>query len=268
MRKSIDYKKFTKIVISFTLISIFSLSSFAETNKQTLSVGWELWYPYQYHDVKQDLVGLDFDVFNAIIEELQLSVNYTELPWKRHLLYLKTGQIDVAMGASLTKERERFAYFTEPYRLELVKLYVKKGHSEKIKLSTLSELPTSNYMIGVESGYYYGNNYQKLINNSDFQAHISEAIDLEQNVELLLKGHIDGLLVDPITMKAFVDKYRLHNEFEQHSVPIYQDGIHIMLSKKSIDTTMLNKFNAAINTLKNNGKLSEIINSWTNLQGE
>jgi len=266
MRENIGYLKITKIIILINFIFVANFKTSAQSEQHTLSVGWELWYPYQYHNKKQELVGLDFDVFNAILQELKLSVDYTELPWKRHLLYLKTGQIDVAMGASFSNEREGFAHFTEPYRLELVKLYVKKGHAKKMKLTSLGELTSTNFMLGVESGYYYGKNYQSLIKSTEFRAQINESLDLEQNIELLLKGHIDGFLVDPITMKVFVEKYRLEDEFEVHSVPIYQDSIHIMLSKKTLNISDLNEFNGAIKTLKDNGKLTKIINSWTKLQ--
>lgn len=249
---------------SFFIPVILFFSSTIEAQK--LSVGWELWYPYQYHNNKQQLVGLDFDIFNTIINKANLSVSYTELPWKRHLQYINTGDMDIAMGASYTKERAEYAYFTEPYRLERVNFYVKKGHSDDINLTSLTELISSNYMIGVEGGYYYGEQYQELIKDPKFQSHISEVIDLEENIDLVLKGHLDGLLVDPVTMKAFTDKYRLQQEFEKHPLVIYHDDIHIMISKKSQTKATLDKLNGAINALKEDGTIDEIIQRWTHLQ--
>ncbi|MFT6903213.1 MAG: polar amino acid transport system substrate-binding protein, partial [Colwellia sp.] len=155
-----------------------------EAPSRDFAVGWELWYPYQYHNKKQELVGLDFDIFNAIIKESNFKVTFTELPWKRHLQYIKTGKIDMAMGASYTLEREESAYFSLPYRIEKVNLFVKKGMVSKIKLDTLGDLANSNYMIGVEGGYYYGKEYQKLITTKAFYSQINHVIDLEQNVAL------------------------------------------------------------------------------------
>ena len=174
--------------------------------------------------------------------------------------------MDVAMGSSLTKERAKFAFYTKPYRKELVKLFVKKGMAEKIKLEKLADITKTDYMIGVEGGYFYGKNYQQLIQNADFRTHISEVIDIEQNVTMLLKGHLDGFLVDPITMKAFTEKYSLQGEFEVHDVEVYQADIHIMLSKKSCNEKTLIKFNQAIDTLNASGKLTEILNKWTLIQ--
>lgn len=243
---------------------LFSLTISAQ--QQPLSVGWELWYPYQYHNDKQQLVGLDFEIFNAIIKEANFSVNYTELPWKRHLHYIKTGVMDIAMGASMTKERNTYAYFSLPYRKETVKLYVKKGNAEKMRLSNLDELAGSPYMLGVEGGYYYGEDFNRLIKQTKFQAQINEVIDIEENVQLLLKGHIDGFLVDPVTMKAFVSKYKMQGEFEPHSMSIYSDDIYIMFSKKITNKQTVNSINDAIKKLKENGRIEQIISNWTELQ--
>lgn len=247
-----------------SLLFLLLVVCFGASSKN-FSVGWELWYPYQYHNNQQQLVGLDFDVFNAVIKKAKLTVQYTELPWKRHLQYIQTGEMDMAMGSSKTKEREEYAYFSIPYRSETVNLFVLNGQAKHIKLNTLSDLINSELKIGVEIGYYYGENYKELIKKSQFNSHIIEVIDLEENVSKLLKGRIDGFLVDPITMKAFTEKYNLQNEFEQHDLEIYHDTIHIMLSKKSVPTSVLSRINDAINELKVSGQLNKMIINWSKL---
>lgn len=251
------------IVITATLLC-FS-NALAKT-KSTLSVGWELWYPYQYHNNQHELVGLDIEIFNKIVKKAGYNINYTELPWKRHLQYIKMGKMDIAMGASLSKDRTEYAYFSKPYRTEQVKLYVRTGTRKDISLHSLADLSHSHYMIGVEGGYYYGELYKKLILQPEFRSHISEVIDLEENVKLTLKGHLDGFLVDPVTMRAFVEKYKLFNEFEEHSVEIYQDEIYLMLSKTTMTERDLTRFNDAIVSLQESGELSEIYQQWTSLQ--
>jgi len=254
-------KKYLLLVIFF----IFNNVAHAN-NSKNYAVGWELWYPYQYHNKERQLVGLDFDIFNAIIKEANIEVTFTELPWKRHLQYIKTGEMDMAMGSSYTAEREKTAYFSIPYRKEKVNLFVKKGTVNKIIIKSLADLSNTNYLIGVEGGYYYGEQYQQLITSKEFQTHINDVIDLEENVELLFKGHIDGFLVDPVTMKAFSEKYSLEGEFEIHPLEIYQDNIHIMLSRQSCKVEMLAKINKAITKLKQSGEMDTIINRWTATQ--
>lgn len=249
----------SKHVLS-AIFLMYSALSFADHGD--LLVGWELWYPYQYHNKQGQLVGLDIDSFNAIAKHAGVKTHFIETPWKRHLHLVKHGRIDIAFGASYSEEREEYAYFTKPYRYEKVNLFVKKGSKNKIKLATLSDLKTSPYMIGVEGGYFYGNNYQELIKDLDFQDNINEVVDIEQNVTMLLDGHIDGFLVDPLTMRAFIQKYKMVDEFEVHDLEIYQDTIHIMLSKKSMSKEMLVSFNKAIDELTASGELEKIINNW------
>jgi polar amino acid transport system substrate-binding protein len=246
------------------LIVFCILLSLSSQAKQ-LNVGWELWYPYQYRNTEQTLLGLDFEILNTIFAKAGVTAHYTELPWKRHLHYIKTGEMDVAMGASLSVERQRYGMFTQPYRKEIVKLYVRKGFSEKIDLSTLAGLQASAYVVGVESGYYYGDDYQELMQTAEFREHIIEVVDIEENVTLLLKGHIDGFLVDPVTIKAFSEKYKMKGEFEQHSLEIYHADIHILLSKKSVSSEIAKKVDQAISQLKASGEIERIINKWSKL---
>ena len=244
------------------LFLLITVSCSTQVKGEDLSVGWELWYPYQYHNKDRQLVGLDIDSFSAIMAAAELSFTTAEIPWKTHLHFIHTGKIDIAMGASWSKERQEYAYFSIPYRKETVKLFVKKGNAKNIYLRTLSDLVDSPYIVGVESGYYYGKKYQALIKTSGFQSNVSEVIDLEQNVTLLMEGYLDGFLVDPNTMQSFVKKYQMQNEFEQHSLNIYSADIFIMLSKKSSNIDTLGKINQAITTLKDNGELERISSHW------
>lgn len=221
------------------------------------SSGWELWYPYQYHNKNGELVGVDIQAFDAIMKQADIKYSIAEIPWKTHLHFVKTGKVDMAMGASWSNERCKYAYFSLPYRTETVKLFVKKGRADEIKLTTFNELGNSPYIIGVESGYYYGDAYAELIKQSSFYANISEAIDIETNVSLVIAGHLDGFLADPYTVDAFIEKYKMQGEFEAHDVEIYSADIYIMLSKASTDTNLLERVNMAIKTLQAGGQLEK-----------
>mgnify|MGYP003624588042 FL=1 len=244
------------------ILIVFCLMLNFTSHAKDLHVGWELWYPYQFYNNQQELSGLDFEIFNRILTKTGYTAEYTELPWKRHLHYIKVGEMDVAMGASYSDKRLRYAAFSQAYRTEVVKLFVKKGQANSIALKSLADLTHSNYVIGIESGYFYGEQYQALMKTTEFQEHIIEVVDIEENVTLLLKGHIDGFLVDPATIKAFANKYQMINEFEQHDLKIYQSNIHLMFSKKAVEPKAIKKFDQAISDLKKSGELDDIINKW------
>ena len=248
--KNLQAQMKQSILISF-LIVMFNFPLQAKE----YAGGWELWYPYQYHNKQSQLVGVDIEAFTAIMNTANVQYTLAELPWKTHLHFVKTGKVDMAMGASWSEERCEYAYFSLPYRIETVNLFVKKGQRDNIKLDTLKDLENSPYIIGVESGYFYGDEYAELIKRPKFYSNISEVIDIEDNIKLLMSGHLNGFLADPNTVNAFIKKYRMEGEFEKHDVEIYSDDIYIMLSKKSTETKLLNKINQAIVTLTQQGKL-------------
>lgn len=252
-----------KHVKTFFKQMAFSLCLIVPAQSQEFSVGWELWYPYQYHNEQNKLTGVDIELFKLITENVGMSVSYVELPWQRHLMYIKSGTVDIAFGASYTKERAEGAYYSMPYRKELVQLFVKKGMTQSIELTQLSDLIGSKYLIGIENGYYYGKEYEQLKTNPEFLSRINSVLDIEQNVKMLMKGHIDGFLADPMSMQSFVEKYKFQDEFEVHPLPIYQGDIFIMLSKKTCSQDDLDKINDAIISLKESGQLDQIINQWS-----
>jgi len=128
-------------------------------------------------------------------------------------------------------------------------LYPYQYHNKQIQL------------VGVESGYFYGDAYAELIKNPKFFSNISEVIDIEDNIKLLMSGHLDGFLADPYTVEAFIEKYKMEGEFEKHPVEIYSDDIYIILSKQSTDPALLKQINTAISQLSEQGKLGQTSNS-------
>jgi len=237
------------------------LLSFQVIAKQLapISVGWEIWYPYQYQDSNNQLKGLDVLILNAIAEQTSANLDYIKLPWKRHLMYLQKGEVNIAMGSSRSREREEYAYFTDAYRVEEVRLFVIKGKENEIELNTLTDVIGSNYIVGIERGYFYGDEFKTLSEHPTFKSHFNEVTDLSQNIQMLLKGHIDGLLADPVAMNTYIEMFNLQGKFSQHSLYIYQADIYFMLSKNSMSLEDVTQFNHAIAALKKSGKIKKII---------
>lgn len=232
-------------------------------HSQEFSVGWESWYPYQFYKEADKLTGLDIEIFNLIAKKIDVNPKYVELPWQRNLMYIKAGRLDAVLGSSFTKERQQSALFSLPYRVESINLFVKKGTSESLKLNKLSDLIGTNYLIGVENGYYYGEEYQRLTKIPEFMSRINGVLDIEQNVKMLLKGYINGFLADPLTVQIIERKIKIQNELEKHPLILSSNDIFIMMSKKSVNRSQLAKINQAILELKQNGKIAEIVKYWT-----
>ncbi|WDE14254.1 substrate-binding periplasmic protein [Thalassomonas haliotis] len=230
---------------------------------RTLSVGWEIWYPYQYRNKAQQLLGADLEILNTVAKHSGFTLRYSEIPWRRLLQFVKTGEMDIAMGASYNAERAQSAYYSVPYRLEVIRLFMKKGRLAKFTLHSLTDIRASDYMIGIEGGYYYGEVFAGLMKDPAFSAHFREAVDIEGNVSMLVKGQIDGFLVDPNTMQAFSKRYAMEEEFEMHPMVVYQSDIHFLLSKASVSADEFARFNQALTAMSDSGQLQQILNAWS-----
>ena len=72
----------------------------------------------------------------------------------------------------------------------------------------------------------------------------SSTNDLE-NLKLLLKGEIDGFLADRISGAALVVSRNLESDIIEQRLG-FRIPVHIMFSKKTVDESLLEKFNRAI----------------------
>jgi polar amino acid transport system substrate-binding protein len=63
-----------------------------------------------------------------------------EIAWDIHLAGLANGTRDIAAGATYSREREQYAYFSKPYRRETDVLIVLKGTSSKYSFNTPEQM--------------------------------------------------------------------------------------------------------------------------------
>lgn len=252
----------SKVLILLISVVILAGQAQAQVCDKPLVLGWEPWEPYQYVNRRGDLVGLDVEMVTAIIENMGCKLSYKELPWKRHLNLLKKGSIDLASGASKTAEREEFAYFSAPYRVESAALFVKKGKSEAYKLTKLEDISAIGFKLGVTRGYYYGENYEKLSSDEKFTAQLDEVHNDSFNYYKLQKDRIDGFLADVPSAIAGLKSEALLDTVERHPLKIYEDDIYVMFSKQSTSQEMVEAFNKSLQELKENGTYQQIMDTW------
>ena len=73
------------------------------------------------------LTGLDVQLSKSTLARAGIRLSYTHLDWDVHQDALKRGSNDMASGAFINDERQRYAWFSHPYRYESNVLYVRRG---------------------------------------------------------------------------------------------------------------------------------------------
>ncbi len=251
-----------KITAFFLFFSISAACGLTAQTGKTLSLGWDSWVPYQYKDDNGIVTGFDIDLVKKVMNNCGYDLKMEQMPWKRLLLHVRRGITDMTCGASKTKEREEFAYFSDPYRQESVVLYVRKGESSKYPLASLSDIMGASFRLGVAAEFYYGEQYEKLKNNPDFKSHIQEVPEDMPNVKKIMKNRIDGFLIDPFVGAALIRDLGFQNKLEIHPMTVYSDNVHVIFSKKSVSPKTVADFNDSLKILKENGTYDHIINRY------
>lgn len=239
----------------------------AECKKELVN-GWgQEWAPFLMGTYDQP-AGLDIEILDAVIKETGCTWRNTELeiPWKRHLKWLKLGEIDIATGASWTQERAEYAYFTKAYRSENVALFVRKEDIKKYEQYSLLELADVLTSIGVEFGNTYGPEMGALLVKMGEK--VQRVNGNKQNILKLLGGRIDGY-IGHLPFDAMLIKNKGHEAAIGYlPVSLINAGdIHIMISKLANSKEVYEAIEAALEKIKANGTYDKIIKKYSEKYG-
>jgi polar amino acid transport system substrate-binding protein len=247
---------------TYSLILALMASVGLQIHACELTVPWEEWVPYQYKDPKGQLAGLDIELVNLVAETAKCKINYVERPWARTLREIASGATHMTPGASINEERQAFAHFSQPYREEVVVLIVRKNESSKFALTKLADMIGLNFRLGTTRDYYHGEDYDALSKNTDFTRLVQEVSVTEQNFHKLKGKRIDGFLVDPVVAKRLAKQLDMGDQIETHPLPIVRDNIYFMFSKASTTQETVEKFNAALQKIKESGQHQAILTNY------
>lgn len=120
---------------------------------QDLRMAVSHWPPWTINESTAspgDISGVDVEIVRAIAELMDLSVTLIPCPWKRCLLMMEQGEIDIATSLQKRPERERYmSYFDQPYKTLIRRaFYLRKGEERNI----LSYEDLAGKLIGYELG--------------------------------------------------------------------------------------------------------------------
>ncbi len=239
------------------------------SNRKVLQGGWYPWDPYQYleygHGV-QVLTGYDVEIERAVARVMGVNLIINDIPWDKHLAALAAGNADIAAGATYSTERNRYAYFSKPYRHETDVVVLRKGASTRYPFQTIEQMlhrfANERFRLGVIAGYVYAdarvNEFIADPANGDLIVRVDDDL---QNLQNLLGGTIDGFIADRIVAATTAWRQQKSGLVEEHPFRFSTD-IHFMLSRVSQTPEMQTRLDAAIDEIKRNGDFQRIANAY------
>src|SRR5262249_55058439 len=154
-----------------------------------------------------------------------------------------SGRADVAAGATYSAERDRYAYFSKPYRQETDVLILRKGASARHRFTNagemIDEFAKQRFRLGLIPGFTYADGKIKpFIADSQQAGLIVKVGDALQNLNNLLDGLIDGFVADRISAATVAWRQGKSGEIEEHPLR-FSTNIHFMLSRASQSPAMV-----------------------------
>jgi len=250
-----------KIFCLFILVTISS-PSFCQ---DVMVVGWEPSPPLQWQAEDGSLKGLDIDIVRAVLNHAGYKIKFKKMEWNQLLNKgLRNGEIDIALGATKTTNREKYAHFSaSPYiPWDNVMLIHKFRQKEFSGIKQLSDILNQDITIGVARSTIYSADYEQLLSSADFRKHLFFVAKEENAFDLLLSHEVDAILTSGINLKPeaeispnIIFHMNLNNSAES-------PGSHFMLSKYSVAPIDVERINTSLSELKKNQSLDKIFKKY------
>ncbi|WP_026581872.1 transporter substrate-binding domain-containing protein [Bacillus sp. J33] len=197
--------------------------------------------PFSFTNDDGSMSGFDIDVAEAVAKELGLEPAQNKFKFGGIVEGVKSGRFDAAVAShTITEERLNAVNFSTPYYYSGPQIYVRPDSS----VETLEDL--EGMEIAVSKGSTYTANAEEVTDNIQF--YDSDVVALEA----LSKGKHDAVITDFVTGKEAIgagmdiEGKELLGRSEQ-AIAVAKDN-----------EELLEKVNEALETLRENGTLTEI----------
>ena len=199
--------------------------------------------PYEFHE-GDDVVGIDADIARAIGEEMVMEVKIEDMAFDSIIPAVTSGKADFgAAGMTVTEDRKKNVDFTDTYATATQVIIVKEG----------SDIAGPDDLTGKKIGVQLGT-------TGDIYADDIEDAEVErynkgfEAVQALTQDKIDAVVIDGEPAKEFVaeaDGLKILDEAfteEEYAIAVAKDN-----------DDLLKKMNEALASLKESGKIDEIV---------
>ena len=219
-------------------------------NACELTLGWHHWPPFQYLDDNNTPIGLQIDLSKKLAQEIGCKINLVRQDFEQNLSDIKNGNIDLTFDITITDERKKYGHFSIPYRKELLVLYVKPEFIQECKKQPLSNLIKSGFRLSLTKGVRYGSDVARIQKDPDLDKLIHYQGSNETELDLFINDKLDGILEDPAVIAYMKRKEPKLKNVESCQITLYSGLVSMMFSKKTVSTSLVNQFNAALKKIR------------------
>lgn len=209
--------------------------------------------PMGFKDESNNIVGFDIDLAKEACKRLNIELKVQPINWDLKEQELNTGNIDAIWnGFTITDERKNQVLFSKPYMKNRQVVVVNKDSS----ISSLKD------MAGKKLGFQAASSAADALDQSaDFKKGLKQAVEYKDNVTALMdleKGGVDGVLMDEIVARYFIQKKDKGYKVLDEALAQEEYGIGF----RKADKELMGKFQETLEAMAKDGKMAEISNTW------
>ncbi|MDD2215719.1 MAG: basic amino acid ABC transporter substrate-binding protein [Parabacteroides sp.] len=252
------------LAILFILTMVFSLVACGDSNEPantgeempTYKVAMEPTFPPfdTINEETQELDGFDYDLMNAIAADQGFKLEWVNMGFDGLIAALQAGNIDIiASGMNAGPDRRKKVDFSTTYYDSGLVVAVKAGNTE---IKSIDDL-TTDMKVGGQIATTGAELAKELYDSGKIaEAKIYNGLDIA--VMDLQNGTIDALINDLPVTKAYM-------EAKPGTVEIVGDVLNAEsygFAVKKGNTELLDKINAGMQNLIDDGTFDEIYSKW------
>ncbi len=241
-----------QIIVCLIILSVL-LECPTISSQETIRIGAS---PYPISTFKENgkIIGLDFDIVEAILKEAGIHSTQRILkPWKRILIDLDNGNVDMVVPMVFTKEREEIYNLTPSIRPRYNIVLVSKEFQRPVK--TIFDL--ERLIVGKCDGYAYQREFLEAAETNLFET--SYCLDNKMGLQKLKAGRSHALMIGEDAAYYLIKTLGFKDEFKITEYRA-QKASHVGIHKSKTD--LYKKFLTGFQRAREKGSIEKIIKRW------
>jgi polar amino acid transport system substrate-binding protein len=233
-----------RLILSTTALAFAAGMAFADAHMQTVRLGTEGAYPpYNFINDAGQVDGFERELGDKLCEIAEVKCEWVTNDWDSIIPNLVSGNYDaIIAGMSITPEREEVIAFTQNYTPPSASAYAALSADADIE----------GGVIAAQTGTIQANHVV------DSGATLLEFPTPDETIAAVRNGEADAVMADKDFLVPIVEG-DAGMVFVGEDVPL---GGGIGMGFRQSDDELREKFSAAIQTLKDDGSLNEMIKKW------
>ena len=228
--------------------------------KPMMLIYYGQWFPYFFKEEGQ-YKGIDYEFLLSITKQLGCQVKIIPLPEKRIPIELAKGRPLMMVGATYTKERAKYAHYSDPYRQEVMSLLFHTPTNTQKTKQTAADIINNSQAIAINDAAYYG----PIIEDYRKSQHSNKFIDipkLETRMKMLARKRVQAVVGDYSAGCHSFYKNK-SNKNQLHNIRVSQTSIAIMLNKTAFSQNFVEQFNKALHLQLDKGIIKRLQQKYT-----